>query len=177
MPVPRQEDWRAIAENFHQRWNFPNCVGSIDGKHIGIQAPPHSGSTYHNYKGTFSIVLLAVVDTWYLFHVVDIVVYRRQSDWGTLANSALGKSLVAGTRNLPEDHLLPGAEHLGAQPHVFIADEAFPGSSLPPTKRVFNYRLSHARMVMECTFGILASQCMIYRFSINLKKMECGGMC
>ncbi|KAJ8343120.1 hypothetical protein SKAU_G00330480 [Synaphobranchus kaupii] len=173
MPVPREEDWCAIAEGFRQRWNFPNCMGSIDGKHMVIQAPPNSGSAYHNYKGTFSIVLLAVVDARYLFRVVDVGAYGRQSDGGTLANSAFGKALVAGTLNLPGDHLLPGAEYLGAQPHVFVADEAFPlqrhlmrpfpGSNLPHTKRVFNYRLSRARMAVECTFGILAAQWRLYR--------------
>jgi hypothetical protein len=60
MPVPKEEDWRAIAAEFLERWNFPNC--SIDGKHIVIQAPPCSGSQFYNYKGTYSVVFLAVVE-------------------------------------------------------------------------------------------------------------------
>jgi hypothetical protein len=44
MPVPKEEDWRAIAAEFLERWNFPNCLGSIDEKHVVIQAPPCSGS-------------------------------------------------------------------------------------------------------------------------------------
>ncbi|KAJ8358096.1 hypothetical protein AAFF_G00034060 [Aldrovandia affinis] len=126
MPVPKKEDWMTIAEEFRQHWNFPNCLGSIDGKHVNIQAPSKSGSLYLNYKGTYSIVLLAVVDARYRFRVVDVGAYGRRSDGGTLASSKFGKALQNGRLDLPEDRLLPEAEHLGCQRHVFVADEAFP---------------------------------------------------
>ncbi|KAK0153279.1 Protein ANTAGONIST OF LIKE HETEROCHROMATIN PROTEIN 1 [Merluccius polli] len=75
MPVPTTDDWRGIAEGFRERWAFPNCLGSIDGKHVVIKAPDNSGSLYYNYKGTYSIVLLAVVDSQYCFRVVDVVMF------------------------------------------------------------------------------------------------------
>ena len=32
MPVPSEVEWQTIADDFFARWNFPNCIGAIDGK-------------------------------------------------------------------------------------------------------------------------------------------------
>lgn len=31
------EDWKEIANDFANKWNFPHCIGAIDGKHVVIQ--------------------------------------------------------------------------------------------------------------------------------------------
>ncbi|CAB1330043.1 unnamed protein product [Coregonus sp. 'balchen'] len=97
MPVPKEEDWRAIAAEFLERLDFPNCLGSIDGKH----APPSSGSQFYNYKGTYSVVLLAVVDANYCFRVIDVGAYSKGSDGGTLRDSAFHQALQDGTLEIP----------------------------------------------------------------------------
>lgn len=61
-----------------------------------IQAPPSSGSVYHKYKGTFSMVLLAIIDARYCFRLVDIGAYGRNSDGGKLLASAFGTALHIG---------------------------------------------------------------------------------
>ncbi|XP_048011495.1 uncharacterized protein LOC125245091 [Megalobrama amblycephala] len=178
MAVPSTDDWRSIAEDFHQRWNFPLCGGALDGKHVVLKAPPNSGSQFHNYKGTFSIVLLAVVDAHSRFRVIDVGGYGRTSDGGILANSAFGQALRSGTLHLPPDHPIPGVDHRGPQPHVFVADAAFPlrrnlmrpfpGRVLPREKRILNYRLSRARLVVEDAFGMLSAQWRLYRRLIEV---------
>ncbi|XP_020363112.2 protein ALP1-like [Oncorhynchus kisutch] len=180
MPVPKEEDWRTIAAEILERWNFPNCLGSIDGKHVVIQAPLCSGLQFYNYKGTYSVVLLAVVDVIYCFRVVDVGAYGKGSDGGTLRDSAFGQALQDGTLDIPPPASLPGAEDLGPVPHVFVGDEAFPlrpnlmrpyaGHQLPLPKpvRIFNKRLSRARLVVECAFGILAARWRMYRRVLGL---------
>jgi hypothetical protein len=121
IPVPKEEDWRAIAAEFLERWNFPNCLGSIDRKHVVIQAPPCSASQFYNYKGTYSVVLLAVVDAIYCFPVVDVSAYGKGSDGGTLR-----VPLQDGTLEISPPASLTGAEDLGPVPQVFVGDEAFP---------------------------------------------------
>ena len=53
MPVPSEVEWHTIADDFFVRWNFPNCIGAIDGKHVMIQCPVNSGSLFYNYKSYF----------------------------------------------------------------------------------------------------------------------------
>lgn len=75
---PQEEaEWIKIADEYNNMWNFPNCIGAIDGKHCRIQAPSNSHSTFHNYKGYFSLILMAIVDARYRFIWVDIGDYGK----------------------------------------------------------------------------------------------------
>uniref|UniRef100_A0A3P9I7T8 DDE Tnp4 domain-containing protein n=1 Tax=Oryzias latipes TaxID=8090 RepID=A0A3P9I7T8_ORYLA len=154
LPVPTEEMWRSTARRFHERWNFPNCLAAMDGKHIFIQAPANSGSLYFNYKGTFSVVLLALVDADYRFLVVDVGSYGSNSDGGIFASSVLGKALRDGTLNVPPPSELPGALELGKVNHVTAyLLRPYLGRRLSTDKRIFNYRLSRARRISENVFG------------------------
>jgi len=55
------------GEEFYSLWQFPNCIGAIDGKHIEMRSSHNSGSLFFNYKKIFSLVLLALVDANFKF--------------------------------------------------------------------------------------------------------------
>ena len=44
---------------------------ALDEKHVVLKKPKKTGALYHNYKGFFAIVMLALVDGEYKFRWVD----------------------------------------------------------------------------------------------------------
>lgn len=146
-------------------------MGAIDGKHIRITKPPGTGSLYHNYKGYFSLVLLATCDANCLFTFIDAGAYGKPSDSTIYKESKLCKQIDDGTLKIPEPRYISGLPN--AINYCFIGDEAFglskhmlrpySGKQLDYAKRMFNYRLSRARRCIECAFGLLSSKFRIFQ--------------
>jgi len=143
---------------------------------ILLKAPANSGSSFYNYKGQHSIVLMALVSADYKFLMVDIGAQGRHSDGGIFKNSEMGRRFSEGLMNLPPPSIIDLA-HTQPLPFVIIADEAFqlnsftmrpyPGRNITAERRIFNYRLSRARRVVENTFGIMAVRWRIYQKPMN----------
>ena len=108
MSPPSEEDWKQIEHRFNTKWNFPNGIGSLDGKHIMMRCPPNSHSLFYNYKGFFSIVLMALVDADYHFIYIDVGNYGSNGDSGIFKNSALGEAFTGKLLNIPGPKRLPG---------------------------------------------------------------------
>lgn len=165
VPTTEQE-WKQIAQDFGDQWNFPNCLGAIDGKHVAIRKPYNSGSLYFNYKKFFSIVMMAVANANYEFIMVDVGINGRISDGGVISYTKFGQALADNTLRIPEPAQLPNSRKI--LPFVFLGDDAFgmtghlmkpyPQAGLNVERRIFNYRLSRARRVIENVFGILVSR-------------------
>lgn len=136
------------------------CAGAIDGTHIAIIAPKEDHTDYVNRKGYHSIVIQSVVDCNYRFRDVVIGWPGSVHDARILSNSRVYEK---GNNNT----LFPDIrERIGDQdvPIVIIGDPAYPllpwrlkiypeNTSIPQSQRVFNYRLSRARMTVENTYG------------------------
>lgn len=175
MPAPTTAICQKAAEDFWRLWNFPNCFGAIDGKHIRIKCPAKSGSLYYNYKQFYSLALQGVADAKCKFLAIDVGAMGRQSDGGVFNNSDLFKCLENNVFGLPASLPLPITQvHT---PLVLVGDEAypllqylmrpFPRVNLTREKKIYNYRLSRARRCIECAFGIMSQ-----KFRILLKPIE-----
>lgn len=151
-------------------------MGALDGKHVAITKPDNSGSLYFNYKGHYSIVLLALVNAKKEFIMVDAGMNGRISDGGVMFYSRFGEIFQENKLNLPPPASLPNTTDLF--PFVFVADEAFalhnnllkPYSQklLNESQNTFNKRLSRARVNVENAFGILNSRFGVFQKPINL---------
>ncbi|CAF4946281.1 unnamed protein product [Pieris macdunnoughi] len=136
-----EEEWLTIAKEFESKWNFPHVIGAMDGKHVILQSPINSGNDYDCYKMFPSIVLFALVDANYKFLYVDVGSKGRISDGGDKA-FALNDYTLKPYEGTPER-----------------------GSM----ERIFNYRLSRARRVVENAFGILSSVFRVLRKPLLLE--------
>ena len=161
-----EEEWMVKMNEFSIMWNFP-CCGAMDGKHVVIQCPNKSGSYFYNYKKTFSIILFAIVDANYNFIYIDVGRNGRNNDALVFSESTFNTALNKMKLNLPNTGL-------------FVGDDAFPlrnyllkpysttNRSLTVQQRVFNYRLSRARRIVENAFGILASRFRVFHKPVDL---------
>jgi len=166
MPVPTEAHWKKIANDYYKRWNFPNCLGSIDGKHCQIKCPTNSGTSHFNYLKYFSLVLQGVADAEKKFITIEVGSRGKQNDAGIFAASSLFKLIESNSLNIPPNQNLPGTNI--EAPFAFIGDEAYPLKSyllrpypsrnLNPIKENFNNRLSAARKCIECVFGIMRAK-------------------
>ena len=162
------------TEEFYSLWQFHNCIGATDGKHIEIQAPHNSGSLFFNYKKTFSIVLLALVHATYKFTIIDAVWYGKSSDRGLFTNSILGKSLETNKHNIPNSKPLPTSEEpLSFHPKFPLKKYLlwpYPEVSAlnDENKQIYNHRLWRARRVVENAFGILTLKFRLFYGRIQL---------
>lgn len=167
-----------MEEEFATRWNFPHVIGALDGKHIRMTSPPASGSFFYNYKNFFSIILMAVVNANYEFIFIDVGAEGKASDGGVWKKTSLFDYMTDENNplNVPQPALIPGIRE--PIPYFLVGDDAFAmtpsllkpyaAQGISARNRIYNYRLSRSRMVVENAFGILTTRFRIFRKEITM---------
>ncbi|XP_071640840.1 uncharacterized protein [Temnothorax longispinosus] len=154
--APSREEYLQIAEGFWTLWNFPHCLGAIDGKHVDAQCPPNSGK--NSDAGIYGNSYLNVTN-----EMLDI---------------PEGTSCLSGT-DIQVPYFFIGDEAFPIGKHLM---RPYAGRYLGERKNIFNYRLSRARRIIENTFGILAKKWGIYNRPIaaipdNINKYILATVC
>ncbi|XP_066460207.1 uncharacterized protein [Eleutherodactylus coqui] len=177
MPAPTTEAWLDIASRFEVATQFPNCVGSLGGKHIRVRVPLKEGSRIYTHKKYFSVVLLALADSRYHFVAVHTMANRCTTDAGVLNATRIGQQILTTKLTLPNPRPLPGTTG-SPVPYVIVADEAFavtasvlspfPMQGLDTRRLIYNNRLSRARHHVKCAFGILSSKWSVFLRALQL---------
>lgn len=120
---------------------------------------------------------MAIVNAKYQFIMIDVGANGRVSDGGVMKNTVFWRKLSENQLNLPNPRKLPGTEKQYS--YVFVGDEAFQlhpnfmkpynRAHLTDEKRIFNYRLSRARRIVENAFGILTKRFKIFQKQIKFQ--------
>ena len=179
------EEWEIIEHETRRFWQFLNCIGAADGKHVVILHPSNSGSEFYNYKGFFQsfYLLLLIITTSSFLPMLDVKGELVMEECTEIV--FFYKVTQENLLELPPDKPLPVSnnpyyvsQNTELMPYVFLADDAFPlgkhclkpysQSGLTPMKRVFNYRLSRFRRVTENAFGILTNHFRVFTTKMYL---------
>ena len=87
-----KEEWLKIALEFEEKWQFPNCIGTVDEKQMVIQ-PPDKDSHYYDNECLFA----------------DAGTNGQVADGGVWSKSSFFKSLERGSLGVPDCTLERGS--------------------------------------------------------------------
>ena len=120
---PQTTEVQEMGTHFQERHGFPQCIGAIDGTHIGIKKPSENASDYINRKGIYTMNIQACADYKYCFFDVVIKWPGSVHDARIFSNSALDKHL--------RDESIPPCPEVvvdgeSAVPICILGDPAYP---------------------------------------------------
>jgi hypothetical protein len=100
--------------------------------------------------------------------------------------SNIGRKLESNQLGIPGSRPLPNDENGKCIPCVVVSDEAFalsehvlcpyPNRNLSVHQRIYNYRLTRANGMVECSFGILANKWRIFQRPLDVTPQFCDSI-
>uniref|UniRef100_A0A3B4BQI8 DDE Tnp4 domain-containing protein n=1 Tax=Pygocentrus nattereri TaxID=42514 RepID=A0A3B4BQI8_PYGNA len=170
--VPKGNHLRNIVNGFRDKWGFPQCAGA----------------DYYNRKGYYSILLPGVADHKLMFWDISVGCPGKVHDSRVFGNSSIFQ------KGQSSKHFPPWSEGFQgvSVPVSIVADTAYPllpwlqkpypeGQGITQDQRMYNYRLSRARMCVERTFDRLKARwrCLLKRngHSINVINKVVAACC
>jgi hypothetical protein len=196
---PNVDEAMRSMEFWREKTGIPGVVGCIDGSHIPIIQPAHSGTAYCNRKGYYSITvqgnvflrslcsLLAAVDHKKRFIELTVGWPGSVGDGRVFSNSFLKSNLEKLLSNLPPIPVATRMSSISREtqhenvPAFILADSAYPSTSriVPTFKnnecnrnrdiKKLNAKLASIRYCVENAFGICKG-----RFRLLNRALECA---
>ncbi|KAI8118956.1 Protein ALP1-like [Lucilia cuprina] len=173
---PTTSQYADIADEFNSKWNMPNCVGAIDGKHVSHRHRIMKKDT-HN----INMLIIGACDAKYKFTAVSVESFNNQSEEELLKLSAFGNALLSGNLSLPASKpLYPSS---AAFPHYFITHSLlslrkhimrpYKGTCLKAENHIFNHKITNAYSAIENTFGVLTARWRVLSTTIEFLQENC----
>lgn len=164
---------------FSTRYDFPQCLGAVDGTHVEIKQPSDNATDYINRKSRFTINVQACCDCDCLF--MDVVVKWPGSvhDARVFTNSSLNTKFKNGDIPTCPKRIVAGMDPV----QVFIlGDPAYPllpyvmkeyaNGGATQEEQYYGYRLCSARNVIECAFGRLKARFSLLRRATDINLLD-----
>lgn len=167
-----------IKEGFRLKQGFPNCCGAIDATHVKLELPYNESSIdWYNREHNYSMLVQAIVDSNLRFLDICTGFPGSLNDAGLLRNSSFYRLCEEGAR------LNGPAVPFGGYDmrEYIIGDNAYPllpwlivpfSGELTDEQRLFNFKLSYTRSVVECAFAKLRSTWRLLQTKIKKPNME-----
>lgn len=119
---------------------------------------------------------MGISDAEYKLVYIDAGINGRHSDGGVFKRCSFYRGMIDNQIRFPGPRALPGCET--PMPFVIVGDDAFALTqnlmkpyaqrNLTGSQRVFNYRLSRTRRIIENVFGIMSARFRVLRSPILL---------
>ncbi|KAJ8878507.1 hypothetical protein PR048_019085, partial [Dryococelus australis] len=153
-----EKKWGNVAREFEHRWNFPNRIGAVVGKHVATTPPQGQ-------------VLLGIANASYELLYFSFGTNGRVSDGGVFEASDLSKKTRKREPELAKGGNCRWKKYAWRMTHFHLGNfimKPFSRKVATPARKIFNYRLSRARRVIESVFGIIGERLGVLQKPISL---------